>query len=222
MGHKFMDHKSEKVPFQLEGRFLGLVVKDGYKIKGLRLSTAIGELYVKLSKEARASCQRVLVPGEWLQISGYKQLDYGEGTVKFKAEYIRIASPGADLSGAEQTSREMERSPSLPAVSPLQPMAPAPSASSTILFCQKSDCCKRGGRAVTEAIQQALSDRQLDDQVKLKGTGCMKQCKAGPNVIINKTRYSRIRPEDVPQIIERHFPAIADAPASAIADGSHR
>ncbi len=217
-----MGHKSEKTPFHLEGRFLGLVVKDGYKIKGLRLSTAVGELYIKLSKEARASCQRVLVPGEWLQVSGYQQLDYSEGMVKFKAEHIRIASPSADLAGAEPPSREMERSPALPAVPPLQPAARASSVSSTILFCQKSDCCKRGGRAVTEAIQQALSDRHLDDQVKLKGTGCMKQCKAGPNVIINKTRYSRIRPEDVLQIIDRHFPATADAPASAIADSSHR
>ncbi|GAB4461200.1 MAG: OB-fold nucleic acid binding domain-containing protein [Elainellaceae cyanobacterium] len=212
-----MGHKSEKTPFQIEGRFLGLVVKDGYKIKGLRLSTAVGELYIKLSKEARASCQRVLVPGEWLQVSGYQQLDYGEGMVKFKADHIRVASPSADLASPERASRGLEP---LPTASPAQPAAPAPSATSTILFCQKSDCCKRGGRAVTEAIQQALGDRQLDDQVKLKGTGCMKQCKAGPNVIINKTRYSCIRPEDVPQIIDRHFPKAADEPTSAIADRS--
>lgn len=211
-----MGHKSEKTPFQIEGRFLGLVVKDGYKIKGLRLSTAVGELYIKLSKEARASCQRVLVPGEWLQVSGYQQLDYGEGMVKFKADHIRVASPSADLAGFERASRCLEQA--IPARPPAQPAAPAPSASGTILFCQKSDCCKRGGWAVTEAIQQALGDRQLEGQVKLKGTGCMKQCKAGPNVIINKTRYSRIRPEDVPQIIDRHFPAAADEPTSAIAD----
>jgi len=216
-----MGHKSEKTPFQIEGRFLGLVVKDGYKIKGLRLATAAGELYIKLSKEARASCQRVLVPGEWLQVSGYQQLDYSEEAVKFKADQIRVASPSADRAGLGQLPPQ-DSPPPLLTVPPAQLAAPAPSASGTILFCQKSDCCKRGGWAVTEAIQQALGDRQLEGQVKLKGTGCMKQCKAGPNVIINKTRYSRIRPEDVPQIIDRHFPAAAAPSTSAIADGSHR
>ncbi|MFQ3615660.1 MAG: (2Fe-2S) ferredoxin domain-containing protein [Cyanobacteriota bacterium] len=215
-----MGHKSEKTPFQVEGRFLGLVVKDGYKIKGLRLATAAGELYIKLSKEARASCQRVLVPGEWLLVSGYQQLDYDKEVVKFKAEQIRVASPSADPAGSERSPSQ--DSPALPTVPAAQPAAPVPSASTTILFCQKSDCCKRGGWAVTEAIQQALGDRQLEGQVKLKGTGCMKQCKAGPNVIINKTRYSRIRPEDVPQIIDRHFPATANPSTLAIADPGYR
>lgn len=219
-----MGHKSEETPFHIEGRFLGLVVKDGYKIKGLRLATVAGELYIKLSKEARASCQRVLVPGEWLQVSGYQQLDYGKEVVKFKAHRIRVASPSADLASLERSPSEHLPAlpPALSAVPPAQPATPASSASGTILFCQKSDCCKRGGWAVTEAIQQALGDRQLEGQVKLKGTGCMKQCKAGPNVIINKTRYSRVRPEDVPQIIDRHFPATADTPTAAIADHIHR
>ncbi|GAB4145882.1 MAG: OB-fold nucleic acid binding domain-containing protein [Cyanobacteria bacterium J069] len=221
MGHKHTGRKSEKTSFQLEGRFLGFVVKDGYKIKGLNLATSAGELYIKLSKEARASCQRVLVPGEWLRVSGEQQLDYGEGVVKFKADRIQVAVPGAERSGAERSGAELERSPALPML-PDQPIAPTPRAGETILFCQKSDCCKRGGWAVTEALQKALGDRQLEGQVKLKGTGCMKQCKAGPNVIIQKTRYSRIRPEDVPQLIDRHFPKALGQPASAIASaGSH-
>jgi (2Fe-2S) ferredoxin len=55
-----------------------------------------------------------------------------------------------------------------------------------------------------------LSDRDLT-QVTIKGTGCMKQCKAGPNIVMpDKTRYSRIRPQDIPNLVDKHFAAIAD------------
>ena len=62
------------------------------------------------------------------------------------------------------------------------------------MVCQKSDCMKRGGKAVCQALEAALSDRGLEDQVTIKGTGCMKNCKAGPNLVMpDKTRYSRIQ-----------------------------
>jgi len=35
----------------------------------------------------------------------------------------------------------------------------------------------------------------------------MKQCKAGPNLVMpNKTRYSRIAASEIPKIIDQHFP----------------
>jgi (2Fe-2S) ferredoxin len=35
----------------------------------------------------------------------------------------------------------------------------------------------------------------------------MKQCKAGPNVVMpDKTRYTRIGAEEIPDIIDKHFP----------------
>lgn len=59
---------------------------------------------------------------------------------------------------------------------------------------------------MTEALEQALRDRQLTDQVSIQFTGCMKRCKAGPNIVMpDKTRYSRISAHEVPEIIDRHF-----------------
>ncbi len=208
--------KSDKASFQLEGRFLSFVVKDGYKIKGLRLATSAGELYIKLSKEARASCRQVLTPGEWLQVTGYQQLDYEAGTVKFKAETIKVVAPSAlhqqsAVSELPVLSEQVESS-ALPSNTLPTGAAPAlPKA--CILVCQKSDCCKRGSRAVAEAIQQTLGDRQLTPQVTIKATGCMKHCKAGANVVIQKTRYSHITPADVPGLIDRHF-STADRPST--------
>lgn len=81
----------------------------------------------------------------------------------------------------------------------------------TILVCQKSDCMKRGGKAVCQALEAALSNRGLEDQVTIKGTGCMKKCKAGPNIVMpDKTRYSRIPSTQVPAIMDKHFADIRE------------
>lgn len=61
---------------------------------------------------------------------------------------------------------------------PLTTEKPKEQRVATILMCQKSDCMKRGGKAVCQALQETLSDRGLQNQVTIKGTGCMKQCKA--------------------------------------------
>ena len=181
-------------PFSLEGRFLGFVLKDGYRVKGINLATASGEQYVKLSKEARAACKVLPTPGCWVRVSGMQKWDE-MGTLKLKALSLQVTNP---------TSTGF---------------APAPAKSAkpatTILFCNKSDCCKRGGRAVVEALQETLGDRQLTDQVTLKPTGCMKRCKAGPHLVMpDKTRYCGITAAEVPEIVDKHF-----APATTPSEG---
>ncbi len=76
-----------------------------------------------------------------------------------------------------------------------------------ILVCQKSDCQKRGAGKVCKALSEVLSDRGLQDKVTIKKTGCLKKCKAGPNLVImpNKARYSRVSSAEIPDVIEKHF-----------------
>lgn len=189
-------HKSvEKSDFKLEGRFLGFSAKDGYKLKYLRLATASGEIDIKLPKELRLSLWRSLMPGEWIQVTGLQKRDELKETIKFKADDVVPVVPSS-VSSEEPDVASVNSSPK----------AAVPPAKSTILVCQKSDCCKRGGRQVTRALQDTLSDRGLADQVKIKGTGCMKRCKAGPNIVMpDKTRYSRISSDAIPEIIDQHF-----------------
>ncbi len=76
----------------------------------------------------------------------------------------------------------------------------------TILMCQKSDCMKRGGKEVCQALQSAIAQNGLEGEVTVKGTGCMKKCKQGPHVVMpDKTRYSRIHVSHVSIIMEKHF-----------------
>lgn len=178
----------QAAPFQLEGRFLGFEVEDGYKIKRLNIATADGEQCIKLTKEARASVQGVLTLGDWIRISGERSHCPETQEVKYKAHHIQPVAPRS-------------QAPTAP------PTKPKPKA--TILVCQKSDCMKRGGKALCQRLQQELSDRGLAEQVTIKGVGCMKECKAGPNLVLmpNKARYSRIQAPEIPTLLDRHFPA---------------
>lgn len=186
--------------FSLEGTLIGFVVEDGYKIKRLRLETAAGEVVIKLSKEARASVGAVLHPGDWIQVWGEKTAKR-DGEEKLKAYRVQ-----------KRVAGEM-----LPMPTPQVPCAASKKPEATILVCQKSDCMKRGGKAVCRVLEQELEERNLGDRVQVRMVGCMKQCKAGPNIVVNKTRYSRIEATEVPEVLDRHFPPAsepANEPAS--------
>lgn len=197
-----MSKKYQQIsPFILEGRFLGFEIEDGFKIKRLNLATAEGEYCIKLAKEAKASVRGVLTPGDWLIITGEKRINLETDEVRYKAYLIRQTSPAQGFA------------PCLPV--PATPAKAKPQA--TILVCQKSDCMKRGGKAVCQALQAELRDRGLQDQVTIKMTGCMKQCKEAPNLVVmpGKTRYSRLQAADVPALLDQHFPQpITPAPTS--------
>lgn len=185
-------HSKEVSAFTLEGKFLGFEFEDGYQRKYLRLENSEGAYYyVKLAKYLRSSFELNLQPGDWVQIFGEKKFDSKKGTLKLKASRVILAAN-------KQTKAPVPSQP--------KPIA----GKANILVCQKSDCMKRGGKGVCQALQAAISDRGLENEVAIKGTGCLKQCKAGPNVVMpDKTRYTRIQAEQIPQVIDRHFPPVS-------------
>lgn len=199
---------SKTSEFNLEGRFLGFAAEEGYKLKLLRLSTLSGEYRIKLPKELRPFLYRTLIPGEWVQVSGYQKFDSFKGTVKLKADRVVPVAP------QQRSEQPTTLTPVNSSVQPVVEPANRPNRSkpaTTILVCQKSDCCKRGAGAVINALQNELSDRGLTEQVAIRGTGCMKQCKAGPNVVMpDKSRYTRIRPDQIPTLVDQHFPGTGE------------
>jgi (2Fe-2S) ferredoxin len=190
---KTMTQDQRSTEFCFSGKFLGYVFKDGYKIKRLNIATANGEYSIKMTKLARATLSQTLLPGDQIQVGGWQKYDRAENAFKFKAYWIRPLNSVAQL-----------ELPTPQASSPKQKKQ-------SILVCQKSSCMKRGGKAICGAIEQALSDRGLEDQVTLKGTGCMKACGKVP-VVLDKTRYTKLNPKDVAALIDEHFtPAIEPA-----------
>lgn len=179
------------IEFRLEGRFVGFVGDVEKKPKRLRLATAEGERYIKLSKDLRTSLREVLQAGDWIEISGIQKLKYKTGELKLKAYYVELKAP----SNSQQKV--------------FQPAVTAPKTKACVMVCQKSSCRKRGAGEVCQAVTASLRDRGLEDQVAIKGTGCMKQCKSGPCIVFmpDKSRYSGVAPKLVPELIEKHFAA---------------
>ncbi len=185
-----MSKNSKQVSeFSLEGRFLGLVCEDG-DIKYLRLATVEGECGIKLGKELQASWDLPLTPGDWVQVVGEKKFTPKSGKLKLKAERVLPTATGR------------------PAETPLPAKATPAKTKANVLVCQKSDCLKRGGKAICQALEAVLGDRGLEEQVAIKGTGCMKKCSSGPNLVMpDKTRYSRVKATQIPGLIQKHFAA---------------
>lgn len=185
-----MNNVDLSIEFRLEGRFVGFVGNVGEKPKRLKLATAKGEREIKLSKELRISLREALQAGDWIEISGIQKLKQKTGELKLKAYYVKLKAPN-------------------PQQQALQPAVAAPKAKACVMVCQKSSCRKRGAEEVCGAITASLRDRGLEDQVAIKGTGCMKQCKSGPCVIFmpDKSRYSGVAPKQVAGLIEKHFAA---------------
>lgn len=202
--------------FTLEGEILEFLVKDG-KIKYLKIAApSEGEFLVKLSKKLRKSIPPVML-GSLVRVAGEKKLKLETGTVKWKAYSLlplagnsSVAEAG-DSASAPLRERDSEavRTDFGTEVKAVVPEVKAKSCpnKAKILVCQKSDCQKRGAGGICEALLAILSDRNLEDLVSVQKTGCLKKCKAGPNIVMmpDKTRYSRIDPEEIPELIEKHF-----------------
>jgi (2Fe-2S) ferredoxin len=200
-----MGATSEKTEFCVDGQFLGYVFKDGYKIKRLELATANGELSIKMTETARLTIGRTLLPGDQIRVWGVRKVDSKTARVKLKAHAIHPLTSGAmplppEISQLETALR-----------SPVKPVG----AKQTILMCQKSSCMNRGGKAVCKALDEALEKRGLSEQVQVKGTGCMKACSKGANVVMpGKVRYTKVQAKDIPALVDEHFAGETSEPVA--------
>ncbi|MBQ7670975.1 MAG: NADH-quinone oxidoreductase subunit NuoF [Clostridia bacterium] len=75
------------------------------------------------------------------------------------------------------------------------------------LICGGTGCTSAGSQAVREALETELAVKGLQDEVKIVQTGCFGLCALGPVMIVypEGTFYSKVKPEDVPEIVEEHF-----------------
>ncbi len=179
-----LSKKIQDSDFRVEGQFLGFIVEDGYKLKFLKLSTAQGVYWIKLSKMLRRSLQaQDFQLNDKIVVTGSSKLDVKTGKLKLKADAV---------------ASQVQESHSL---------LPTQKAKAKILVCQESSCCKRGAKHVVEALKKTLHDRDLSEHVQIVKTGCMKHCKAGPHLIFmpSSSRYSQINPTDAAAIVDKHF-----------------
>jgi NADH:ubiquinone oxidoreductase subunit F (NADH-binding)/(2Fe-2S) ferredoxin/Pyruvate/2-oxoacid:ferredoxin oxidoreductase delta subunit len=72
-----------------------------------------------------------------------------------------------------------------------------------VSVCCGSGCLSSGSDHVREAFIQEIKRHELEDDIKVKKTGCHGFCERGPNVIIGPRNifYNKVKKEDVPEIV---------------------
>jgi len=160
---------------------LGVILKDGDRVKFMRVAIDEREYWIKIPKSLRP----IYDPHQWqigtlLQISGLQSIDRQKGRLELEAT----------------TWQKVEAPPSQP--KPGQ-----------ILICGKTDCWQKGGRELYQCLEQAIIDRGWSDQVRLQKTGCQKQCKQAPNLVImpTKQKFARATVHQAGQILQAVLPS---------------
>lgn len=76
-----------------------------------------------------------------------------------------------------------------------------------VLICGGTGCTSSGSVAIGKALEEQLVLKGLQDEVKIVHTGCFGLCALGPVMIVypEGTFYSRVKAEDVPEIVEEHL-----------------
>ncbi len=76
-----------------------------------------------------------------------------------------------------------------------------------VLVCGGTGCSSSGSAELIKRFEEQIAKNGLDREVKVVRTGCFGLCEAGPVVIVypEGTFYSRIRPDDVDEIVSEHL-----------------
>ncbi|MFS8908096.1 (2Fe-2S) ferredoxin domain-containing protein [Synechococcus sp. OH2] len=179
----------QRIPFESEGQFLGFLPDKDGKLKYLRWQAGAEVFAGKIPKPLRSELYRSLKPGDRVQIAGEREVDLLKGREKWVLYRVVPvqASPVAAMSSPKAAPGSEE------------------ARKGVVLVCQKSDCCRRGALEVMQALQAHLA---AYGGIRVQGVGCLKDCKRGPNVVFlpDKARYSGVSSQEIPALLERHFP----------------
>jgi (2Fe-2S) ferredoxin len=193
-------------PFHLVGQLEGYTLGKNGKIRRLLIKTNQGEYSIKLSHASRIELLRsilnnLLGQGSWVEVTGFQNIGLNGVVKSLKAE--RVESAIAKTASVQPLALPLDRSPHFQG------------ATTKILVCQKSDCCKRGSAKLQRAIEAEICDRSLGSQVCVKAVGCLKHCSKGPNIVIGKKAYRDVALGDVEHLLDQHFaPSRESIPAA--------
>lgn len=199
--------------FNLEGTFLGFLGDNPRKPRSIILEVDQEPMAIRLPKELRSRPHECLKPGDRIHCVGRSEVDFKARVIKLQAYQIFSVAPAPETAAEPAPPMPPVVADGIPIEPSLEPPLPAPPAPTakpqwgTIKLCHKSGCQKRGGRQIAAALEQALQDHHLQDQVTVQYTGCQKRCSKAPSLTImpGKHRYDRLHPRNISALIEEHF-----------------
>ena len=186
--------KSTSAPFNFNGKLTKISYKKK-KIKYIKLVSDREKYWIAVPKKLREKIAN-LSKGSHLEVSGESKQYLKTGKIRYKAQTIVL------------TPQEIpDTAPKTKTVSLLPVFDTTTKSKAKVLICQKSNCWKKGGAKVYQELQSALSDRGLDERVPIKKTGCLKQCKKAPALVMmpDKARYNKVKPKQIPEMVDKHL-----------------
>ncbi len=78
---------------------------------------------------------------------------------------------------------------------------------SQVLICGGTGCTASGSKLLLSAFEEEIAKQGLGEEIKIVPTGCFGLCEKGPVVIVypEGTFYSRVKKEDVAEIVSEHL-----------------
>lgn len=188
------ERKSLANEFNITGKLVKIIFKKYNQVKYLKLVTEKQAYWIKVAKSIREDIAEIVSLDAEVTIKGTKKQKKKTGQIEYKADYVELVA-----SSNSNSSRHII----VPETSPVSNQENKVKAKAKILVCKKSSCWKKGGKEICQVLENIYSDRQIE----VKTTGCLKQCKKGPNVVMlpDKARYSRVRPQQIPILVEKHL-----------------
>ncbi len=78
---------------------------------------------------------------------------------------------------------------------------------SHVLVCAGAGCVSSGSQTVATALEEAIAEHGLQEEVRVVRTGCMGSCDLGPVAIVHPEGlfYQKMTPEDAEVVVEEHL-----------------
>lgn len=184
-------------PFNLSGELSKIAYKKK-KLKYIKLVTESDKYWIKIPKQLRKKIGKLSL-GCQLQVEGETKYNAKKNKGKHRAQTLMVvASEQIDAPSLKTKTKT---------VSLLPVFDSKVKSKAKVLICQKSNCWKKGGKKVFAEIETKLQDLGLAAEVPIKKTGCLKQCKKAPALVMmpDKAVYKQVKPKQVSKLVEKHL-----------------
>ncbi|MEM8502172.1 MAG: (2Fe-2S) ferredoxin domain-containing protein [Cyanobacteria bacterium P01_D01_bin.1] len=188
----------------------------------------IAELYqIRLSKALQQMMYGYLAPQDWIRVAGKCRADRVTGEQLWQASEIVKLSSAQVLGFQEHIHQKGHIQKNVLEKNVLEQRVGVDNVGRSgraaesngvekpvpvrVLVCQQSGCRQRGSAQVSQAVAEAIARSPHQINITLTATGCLKNCKLGPNMVVvsshqnsrtKSARHTRVTPKAASEIIK--------------------
>ena len=197
---------AKELTYIIEGEFIDFIPKPGGKLKYIQVQVGERVIPIKLAKELRETLGQELVKGDRLAISLEQSGSGRISKLKLKSDRIEKISTNT-IQKASSNSVSSSTLSSISSSAFTSTSKNSQTKKGKVLVCRKSSCAKRGGKQLYRALTETINQLGLQQQVSVELTGCQKQCKKAPSLILmpGKVKHAYVHPNELANLLKAHY-----------------